>query len=48
MIELGTLLGEPVSHGFFVRALVAGILVGTVCAVVGTYVVLKEIGRAHV
>ena len=41
MIELGTLIGEPVSHGFFVRALVAGILVGTVCAVVGTYVVLK-------
>jgi ABC-type Mn2+/Zn2+ transport system permease subunit len=35
------LLAEPLSHAFFVRALVAAILVGTVCAVVGTYVVLK-------
>ena len=32
---------EPLSHGFFARAMVAAILVGTVCAVVGTYVVLK-------
>ena len=35
------LLLEPLSHGFFVRALVAAVLVGSVCAVVGTYVVLK-------
>jgi manganese/iron transport system permease protein len=35
------LLLEPLSHGFFARAMVAAILVGTVCAVVGTYVVLK-------
>jgi manganese/iron transport system permease protein len=32
---------EPLGHPFFVRALVAALLVGTVCAVVGTYVVLK-------
>lgn len=32
---------EPLSHGFFVRALLASVLVGSVCAVVGTYVVLK-------
>ncbi len=35
------LLLEPLSHPFFVRALLATILVGAVCAVVGTYVVLK-------
>lgn len=40
-MELGTFIGEPLTHGFFVRALVAGALVGTVCAVVGTYVVLR-------
>jgi manganese/iron transport system permease protein len=32
---------DPLGHAFFVRALVAAVLVGTVCAVVGTYVVLK-------
>lgn len=35
------LLSDPLTHAFFVRALLAAILVGTVCAVVGTYVVLK-------
>ena len=40
-MDLGALLLDPLSHGFFVRALIAGALVGTVCAVVGTYVVLK-------
>ena len=35
------LLAEPLGHAFFVRALIAAVLVGTVCAVVGTYVVLK-------
>jgi manganese/iron transport system permease protein len=35
------LLTEPLAHTFFVRAIVAAVLVGTVCAVVGTYVVLK-------
>ena len=34
-------LFEPLSHAFFVRALLAAALVGTVCAVVGTFVVLR-------
>jgi manganese/iron transport system permease protein len=37
------LILEPLSLGFFVRALVASTIVGAVCAVVGTYVVLKGI-----
>jgi ABC-type Mn2+/Zn2+ transport system permease subunit len=32
---------DPVSHPFFVRAIVAAVLVGAVCAVVGTFVVLR-------
>ncbi len=40
-MDLGALLLDPPSHAFFARALVAGALVGVVCAVVGTYVVLK-------
>jgi manganese/iron transport system permease protein len=32
---------DPLTHPFFVRALIAAILVGTVCAVIGTYVVLR-------
>ena len=32
---------EPLGHAFFVRAMVAAALVGLVCAVVGTFVVLK-------
>ena len=35
------LLLEPLNHAFFVRALVAASLVGLVCAVVGTFVVIK-------
>jgi ABC-type Mn2+/Zn2+ transport system permease subunit len=35
------LITDPLAHTFFVRAVIAAILVGTVCAVVGTYVVLK-------
>ena len=35
------LLIEPLTHAFFVRALIAASLVGIVCAVVGTFVVLK-------
>ena len=38
---LGHVLLDPLGRAFFLRALVAAILVGTVCAVVGTYVVLK-------
>ncbi len=40
-MDLGQLLLDPLGHGFFVRAVAAGTLVGIVCAVVGTYVVLK-------
>ena len=32
---------EPLGHAFFVRALLGAALVGTVCAVVGTFVVLR-------
>jgi ABC-type Mn2+/Zn2+ transport system permease subunit len=32
---------EPLSYPFMVRGLAAGVLVGIVCAVVGTYVVLR-------
>lgn len=34
---------EPLAFGFFVRALVASAMVGVVCALVGTYVVLRGI-----
>jgi manganese/iron transport system permease protein len=34
---------QPLALGFFVRALVASALVGVVCAVVGTYVVLRGV-----
>jgi ABC-type Mn2+/Zn2+ transport system permease subunit len=36
-----TLLTDPLGYEFFVRALAASILVGLVCAVVGTYMVLR-------
>ena len=31
----------PWQYGFMVRALIGAVLVGTLCAVVGTYVVLR-------
>jgi len=34
---------EPLALGFFVRALIASMMVGVVCAVVGTYVVLRGV-----
>jgi ABC-type Mn2+/Zn2+ transport system permease subunit len=37
------LILEPLGSAFFVRALLAAAIVGVVCAVVGTYVVLKGI-----
>lgn len=37
------MLLEPLAYDFFLRALVASSLVGLICAVVGTYVVLKGI-----
>ena len=39
--QLGQIFLDPLGRAFFLRAMVAAILVGTVCAVVGTYVVLK-------
>lgn len=36
-----TALTEPLAYEFFVRALVASVLVGLVCAVIGTYMVLR-------
>jgi len=35
------LLVEPLRYGFLLRALVAAVLVGAICALVGSYVVLK-------
>lgn len=35
------LLLEPLRYGFLLRGLVAAILIGIICAVIGTYVVLK-------
>ena len=41
MPTLINFLVEPFSHAFMLRALAAAVLVGIVCAVVGTYVVLR-------
>ncbi|HSQ40495.1 MAG TPA: metal ABC transporter permease [Anaerolineales bacterium] len=41
MNTLISMLLEPLSYPFMLRGLTAGILVGIVCAVVGTYVVLR-------
>lgn len=35
------LILEPLSYAFMVRGLIAAIIVGTVCAVLGTYIVLR-------
>ena len=35
------LLLDPLQHAFIVRALIAAVLVGIVCSVLGTYVVLR-------
>ena len=32
---------EPLQYSFMVRGMIAAVLVGIVCAVVGTYVVLR-------
>jgi manganese/iron transport system permease protein len=37
------LLLDPLAYQFFLRALVASAMVGTVCAIVGTYVVLRGV-----
>lgn len=41
MPTLINFLAEPFSHAFMIRALAAAVLVGIVCAVMGTYVVLR-------
>ncbi len=41
MTSLVDLVVQPLSHPFMVRGLVAALLVGVVCAILGTYVVLR-------
>jgi len=41
MAALIDLFAQPLSHPFMVRGLVAALLVGVVCAILGTYVVLR-------
>ena len=41
MTELVELLVKPLRYPFMVRGLLASVMVGTLCAVVGTYVVLR-------
>jgi manganese/iron transport system permease protein len=41
MTGLVTWLIEPLTYGFMQRGLIASVLVGIVCAVVGTYIVLR-------
>ena len=41
MSDLVALITEPLRYPFMVHALIAVILVGAVCAIVGTYVVLR-------
>lgn len=41
MVKLLQWLVEPLQYAFMVRGLIAAVLVGIVCAVVGTYVVLR-------
>lgn len=41
MIDLLDLLVQPLRYPFMIRGLLASLMVGTLCAVVGTYVVLR-------
>jgi ABC-type Mn2+/Zn2+ transport system permease subunit len=41
MIDILDLLTQPLRYPFMVRGLLASLMVGTLCAVVGTYVVLR-------
>lgn len=41
MHEVLTLLAEPLQYGFMLRGMAAAILVGVVCAIVGTFVILR-------
>jgi len=41
MGEIGRLLLDPLQHAFMVRGLIAAVVAGGLCALVGTYVVLR-------
>jgi manganese/iron transport system permease protein len=41
MAEVWTLLTQPLSYPFMLRGLLASLMVGMLCAVIGTYVVLR-------
>jgi len=41
MTELSELLLQPLRYPFMVRGLLASVMVGTLCAVIGTYIVLR-------
>ena len=41
MADIVELLTKPLQYQFMVRGLLASVMVGTLCAVVGTYVVLR-------
>ena len=41
MADIIELLVQPLRYPFMVRGLLASLMVGTICAVVGTYVVLR-------
>ena len=41
MHEVLALLAEPLQYGFMLRGMAAAILVGVVCAIVGTFVILR-------
>ncbi len=41
MTDILELLSQPMSYPFMVRGLLASLMVGTLCAVVGTYIVLR-------
>ena len=41
MTDLLEALSQPLRYPFMVRGLLASLMVGTLCAVVGTYVVLR-------
>jgi len=41
MLDILNGLTEPLSYGFMVRGLIAATIVGIVCAVLGTYIILR-------
>ena len=43
VLDFVSLLSDPLGNGFIVRALLSAILVGTLCAVVGSYLVVRRL-----